>query len=63
MRVVVWDTANRSLIAQYNVIKNASHLCFSPNEKVLAVKNTNGEIVFCDPISGKILSATGWVTS
>jgi hypothetical protein len=25
----------------------------------LAVKNTNGEIVFCDPISGKILSATG----
>jgi WD40 repeat protein len=59
MRVVIWDTANRSLIAQYNVIKHASHLCFSPNEKVLAVKNTNGEIVFCDPISGKILSATG----
>lgn len=58
-RVLVWDTVSRTVAAQYKVIKNESHLCFSPAGDVLAVKNTNGEIVFCAPASGTVISSTG----
>lgn len=55
-RVTVWDIAERKIISAFKAIPNEDTLCFSPDEKILAVKNKNGEIAFCDPLIGSIIS-------
>ena len=59
VRVIVWDLQAQRVASQFKQLSNESYLCFSPDDRVLAVKNTNGELAFCDPLSGALLSRTG----
>jgi hypothetical protein len=58
-RVVVWDLERREVIAEHKLIKNEKSLALSPGGEVLAVKNTNGEIVFAETRTGRVISSTG----
>jgi WD40 repeat protein len=61
-RVFIWDTIARKIVSQFKVISNEHYVAFSPDEQTLAVKNTNGELVFCDVLSGRVISETGKYT-
>lgn len=58
-QIVIWDVASRNPMLQIKTLRNRSYLAWSPDERILAVKNTNGELVFHDAQSGVALSATG----
>ncbi len=58
-RIVIWDVVSRNPLLQFKTLKNPSGLAWSQDERVMAVKNTNGELVFYDAQCGVALSATG----
>jgi len=58
-KVSMWDVQQSQLLVQHKLIVNDHHISFSPNEEVMVTKNANGELVFFEPITGKIISSTG----
>lgn len=50
--VVVADLVTRKRIASLHVVSHPSHVAFSPDERLLAVKSTSGEVVIVDPSTG-----------
>lgn len=58
-RIVIWDVVSRSPLLQFKTLKSPSSLAWSQDERILAVKNTNGELAFYDAQTGAALSATG----
>lgn len=58
-RVLVWDVEQRSVVRQMKVISNEHFLAFDAEDSMLAIKNTNGELAFCNPMTAEIISETG----
>lgn len=54
----MWDVQQSQLLVQHKLIVNDHHISFSPNEEVMVTKNANGELVFFEPITGKVISST-----
>lgn len=58
-RVLLWDVEQRTIVEQLKVTSNEQYVAFDKKEAILAIKNTNGELVFCNSVSGEIISETG----
>ena len=58
-RVIVWDVAARRVASEFKAISNEWDLAFSPDERTIAVKDSNGRIVVCDVATGGMIADTG----
>lgn len=58
-RITIWGIKERSIIANYKLIKSESYIGFSPDSSIMFCKNANGELVFFETLTGNVLSETG----
>ena len=58
-KITIWDVQLRQLLAQHKLIVDDHHIGISPNEEVMVTKNLNGELVFFELVTGKVISSTG----
>jgi|GEM_PF-2686978 len=58
-RITLWDIKERDVIAKYKLIKNESYIGFSVDSSKMYCKNSNGELVFFETLTGKVISETG----
>jgi hypothetical protein len=61
-RVLVWGLEQRLLAGQIKVISNEHFVAFNADDSIVAIKNTSGELAFCNPITTKVISETGRFT-
>jgi hypothetical protein len=52
--VVVADLLTRKRIASWHAFSHPDHVAFSPDEKLLAIKNTSGEVAILDLATGDV---------
>lgn len=57
--VYIWSTQKREIVSNFKVLTNDCDIAFSPDDQIVAVKNTNGELAFVDIATGGVLSSTG----
>jgi hypothetical protein len=58
-RAVVWDVPARRELTAIKAIRNEHHVAFHEPSRRIAIKNSNGELAFCDLESGRTTAATG----
>lgn len=58
-RVVVWDVPARRELVAIKAIRNEHHVAFHEPSDRIAIKNSNGELAFCDLGSGRTTATTG----
>jgi hypothetical protein len=58
-RIIIWSVKERAVTAHHKLIKSESYIGFSPDSSVMYCKNGNGELVFFETLTGKVLSETG----
>ncbi len=58
-RITLWNINERSEIAAHKLIKHESYIGFNSDSTMMFCKNGNGELVFFETLSGKIISETG----
>lgn len=61
-RITLWDIKERSVIAKHKLIKNEIYIGFSSDSLMMYCKNANGELVFFETLTGKLISETGSFT-
>jgi len=57
-RIFVLDLNSKSPVSNFKCLPNESHICFSPDDQLLAVKNTRGQLAFCDVVTGSVIAST-----
>ena len=58
-RILIWDIEKRKNINAIKAISNEQFVVFDCQDENIAIKNSNGELAFCNLESGEILSKTG----
>lgn len=58
-KITIWDVKKRQEINQLKLIKNEHYIGFSADGTMMYCKNGNGELVFFNPWTGRVLSETG----